>query len=109
VDPINLVIPQYLLPEILSLVEFLTVGSKEQIMSTCNKQGQAFVRQSKWCKCLLALKGNRLYCWELDSGRQVFGMPVVSLGKMKKGRLEVLQVSDGKIMHALTFKEEQQL
>jgi len=84
------------------------MGSKEQILSTCNKQGQAFVRQGKWCKCLLALKGNHLYCWEIDSGRQVFWMPVVSLGQIKKGRLDVLQVSNGKDMHSLTFKEENQ-
>jgi hypothetical protein len=91
------------------LIDFLTANNKDEIISTCSKEGAAFIRQAKWAKCHLALKSDQLYCWDNETDSQLFNLKVTGTSKMKKGRLEVLQITDGKQIFLIAFKEEQHL
>lgn len=64
---------------------------------------------ARWTKCLLSLKDGYLYGWEAQAEQPLFRVELKFVLESRRGKVDVLEVSDKKNTYWLTFREESKL
>lgn len=67
------------------------------------------MKMARWTKCLISLKDRYLYGWELQSDKLLFRVQLKHVLESRRGKIDVLEVSDKRITYWLAFKEETKL